>query len=274
MPHQLLINNKIENDKVIKVAPFKKGIRTTTPHKHNNYFEIIYLSHGNGYHYIDLNKYAITPPVMFFVRQEQVHYWEITSEPEGYVIIIRKSFIEKSLDGELKSLLTKISSECCLQLKDSGTIEKLLYLLTEENSANGNNNFPVIEGLLKALLAKVLEIAKPIATKQEYKSDLFQSFIQLLSADNGVKNKVAYYAEKLNTTPQNINATCQKSIQKPAAEVLSEFVLNEAKRLLLYTDKTISEIAFGLEFTDPSHFVKYFKKAVGCTPQAFRQGKD
>jgi AraC-like DNA-binding protein len=71
---------------------------------------------------------------------------------------------------------------------------------------------------------------------------------------------VAYYAGKLNTTPQNINAACQKSIQKPAKDVLAEFVLIEAKRLLLYTNKTVSEISFSLEFNDPSHFVKYFKK--------------
>jgi AraC family transcriptional regulator, transcriptional activator of pobA len=86
MPSQFAINDKIESGKVLKVTPFKKSIRKTTPHKHNNYFEIIYLSRGNGYHYIDLNKYAIKPPVMFFVRQEQVHYWEITSEPDGYVV--------------------------------------------------------------------------------------------------------------------------------------------------------------------------------------------
>jgi AraC family transcriptional regulator, transcriptional activator of pobA len=104
------------------------------------------------------------------------------------------------------------------------------------------------------------ELSQHITTKQEHKSDLFQAFIQLLTTDNGIKNKVAYYAHKLNTTPQNINAACQKSIQKPATEVLSEFVLNESKRLLLYTDKTISEIVFALEFADPSHFVKYFKK--------------
>lgn len=127
---------------------------------------------------------------------------------------------------------------------------------------------------MKSLLAKVLEVSKPVPKTRKHKSDLFQSFIQLLSGENGVKNKVAYYAEKLNTTPLNINAVCRKSIQKPATQVLSEFVLNEAKRLLLYTDKTISETVFGLEFTDPSHFVKYFKKAVGCTPQVFRQGKD
>lgn len=270
----LLINNKIESGKMLKAAPFKKGNRQTTPHKHNNYFEIIYLSRGSGYHYIDLNKYAIKPPVMFFIRQEQVHYWDITSEPDGYVVIIRRPFVEKSVDSELKSLLAQISSECCLQLTDTKTIEKLLELLTEENNVSGSNNFQITEGLLKSILAKVLEVAKPVSTKQEHKADLFQSFIRLLSADNGVKNKVAYYAEKLNTTPQNINAACQKSIQKPAAEVLSEFVLNEAKRLMLYTDKTISEIAFDLEFTDPSHFVKYFKKIVGSTPQAFRQRKD
>ena len=270
MSHQLLINNKIENDKVIKVAPFKKDIRKTNPHKHNNYFEIIYLSMGSGYHYIDLNKYVITPPVMFFVRQEQVHYWELTSEPEGFVIIIKKAFIEKSLDSELKSLLTKSSSQCCLQVTDNKTIEKLFELLVEENKVSGENSFQITEGLLKSLLAKVLEVSKPVINKAEVKSDLYQSFIHLLSTDNGLKNKVAYYAEILHTSPQNLNAACQKIVHKAATEVLSEFVLIEAKRLLLYTDKTVSEIAFALKFTDPSHFVKYFKKLVGATPQTFR----
>ncbi|HYJ62654.1 MAG TPA: AraC family ligand binding domain-containing protein, partial [Parafilimonas sp.] len=169
MPQELLINNKIESDRIIKITSFKKGIRRTTPHKHNNYFEIIYLSQGNGYHYIDLNKYAITPPVMFFIRQEQVHYWDITSEPDGYVVIICKPFVEQSLDSELKSLLAQISSECCLQLSDTNTIEKLLQLLTEENNLSGINNFQITEGLLKSLLAKVFEVSQHITTKQEHK---------------------------------------------------------------------------------------------------------
>ena len=271
MSAQLIIKDKIEIEKLIKIAPFKKEVRKTNPHKHKNYFEIIYLSGGSGYHYIDLHKYVITPPVMFFVRQEQVHYWDITTEPDGYVIIIRKSFIEKSLDSELKSLIIKISSECCLQLSNTNTIDKLLELLVAENEANGENSFHITEGLLKSLLAKVLQVSEPVLYHKGHQSDLFQSFIQQLSSDNGIKNKVAYYAAKLNTTPQNINNACQKSIQKPAKDVLAEFVLNEAKRLLLYTNKTVSEISFSLEFRDSSHFVKYFKKFVGSTPNSFRK---
>ena len=66
------------------------------PHKHNNYFEIIYLSKGSGYHYIDLGKYAVAPPVMYFIRQEQVHYWQLETEPEGYVVIIKKHLLKKA----------------------------------------------------------------------------------------------------------------------------------------------------------------------------------
>jgi AraC family transcriptional regulator, transcriptional activator of pobA len=274
MASQLLIKDKIETERMIKVAPFKKEIRKTNPHKHNNYFEIIYLSNGSGYHYIDMHKYAITPPVIFFIRQEQVHYWQLNSEPDGYVIIIKKAFVEKSVDGELKLLLTKCSSQCCLQVPDNNTIQKLLVLLTEENKVSGENLFQITEGLLKSLLAKMLEVSKPVINNAEIKSDLYQSFVQLLSAANGIKNKVAFYAEILHTSPQNLNAACQKIVHKAAVEVLSEFVLIEAKRLLLYTDKTVSEIAFTLGFRDPSHFVKYFKKLAALTPQTFRLEND
>jgi AraC family transcriptional activator of pobA len=270
MSAQLIIKDKIETEKSIKIAPFKKGVRKTEPHKHNNYFEIIYLSDGSGHHYIDLNKYIINPPVVFFIRQEQVHYWEIDSEPEGFVIIIRKSFIEKMLDNELKKLFSQASGESCLQLPQNNTIEQLLLLLEQENNNHEKYSLQVTEGLLKSLLAKVLEVTKQGPDRNAHRADLFHSFIQLVSVDNGIKHTVAFYARKLHTTPQNINAICQKNVQQQASEVIAGFVIMEAKRLLLYTDQSVSEISVALDFTDSSHFVKYFKRIVGCTPKLFR----
>lgn len=146
-------------------------------------------------------------------------------------------------------------------------------MLAEENRSCNETSFQITEGLLKSLLAKVLAVSKPLINNAEIKSDLYQSFVQLINAENGIKNKVSYYAEKLHTSPPNLNAACKKIVYKAATEVLSEFVVIEAKRLLLYTDKTVSEISFALEFVDPSHFVKYFKKMVGCTPQSFRHAE-
>jgi len=263
------IKDKSEAVKIIKVAPFRKEIRKTNPHKHNNYFEIIYLSKGSGTHTIDYNKYTVKPPIIFFVRKEQVHHWELLTKPEGYVVILKKAFIDKSLDNELKALLTKVSGLSSLHVKDKGTVDQLFQLLAKDNA--NENSFPVVEGLLKALLAKILGGARPAVGKAKASVNLFQSFCELLSQADELKNNVAHYAGILNTTPQNLNAACRKSVNQSAAEVLAEHIISEAKRLLFYTDKSVSEISFSLSFNDPSHFVKYFKRFTGYTPQVFRK---
>ena len=270
MATQLVIKNKIETERTIKVAPFRKNVRRTNPHKHNSYLELIYLSAGSGIHGIDSVEYVIEPPVIHIVRQEQVHHWQLDTEPEGFVVLVKKAFIDKSLDGERKSLFTKISSQCCLQVVDHALIEAVLALLSEEIAENGENSFIVIEGLLKALLAKILLVSSPFVNPNERNAGIYPTFIQLLNEDNGLKKTVSYYAKKLSVSPQNLNMACQRSVGKAAADLVAEFVIAESKRLLLYTDMTVSEIAFSLEFTDPSYFVKYFKKSVGSTPQVFR----
>lgn len=264
MTSKISIKDKSETGKLIKVTPFRQDIRKTEPHKHKNYFEIIYLSKGKGTHSIDNNSFQIQPPIIFFVRKEQVHHWDIKTIPKGYVIIIKKEFIEKSYDNELKNLLSKLSGQTSLQLTVPKTIEQVFYLLTQEN------NFTIIEGLLKAIFAKILETAKPLTNKTKITSNLFQSFKDLLSKTDELKNSVAHYANLLNTTPQNLNSICRKNANQSASDILAEYIISEAKRLLHYTDNTISEMAFSLGFKDSSHFVKYFKRHIGKTPQAFR----
>jgi AraC family transcriptional regulator, transcriptional activator of pobA len=263
------IKDKTQPAEIFKISPFKKEIRKTTPHKHNNYFEIIYLSGGSGFHFIDSRKFEVTPPIIFFVRQEQTHHFDLEGEPDGFVAIIKKAFIQKSLDNELKIILAKLSSESCVLVNDNETIHQLFQLLVKEYPIKSDQSFNIIEGLLKALLAKVLEIAQPIPTSIPV-SDLYQSFLEILRSSALVKNSVQFYAEKLNTTPQNLNAACRKAVDKPSAEILAEFITSEAKRLLLYTNNTVSQIAGSLDFIDASHFVKYFKRITGQTPLSFR----
>lgn len=267
----LQIKNKIESNKFIKISRFRKEIRVTEPHKHHNYFEIIYLSKGSGNHYIDNISYKVETPVLFFIRKEQVHNWELFSEPDGFVLIIKKNFIDHSLDLELKKLFVLISSFSKIHVANSKTIENIFNALLEENTKTSSKTNIISEALLKALLAKINELAVLQIENYNPKSDMYLAFLNLLNSSESLRNNVAYYANLLNTSPQNLNAICKKTTNKTASEIISEFIISEAKRLLIYTSITVNEIAFKLNFTDASHFIKYFKRATNQTPTQFKK---
>ena len=258
-----------------RIAPFRKEVRRNNAHKHNDYFEIIYLSKGAGYHSIDHRKYEVKSPVIFFIRKEQVHSLQLEEylTPEGYVLILKKDFFDRSVDAEFKKLVARISTVSCLYLPEVATIDRLFELLLTENIAGSDSSFSITEGLLKALLVKVLEVASSNNTYVSSRLGIYEAFLELLNSEMVDRHKVAYYAEALNTSPQNLNAICRKAAGISATEVIADFVLSEAKRLLIYTDRTISEITFQLGFKDPSHFVKYFKRHTLTTPLQFRNSE-
>lgn len=268
MKERLEVKDKTNHTEGLKIAPFRQHIRKTSPHKHNNYFEIIYLTHGSGTHTIDAQSFEIAPPIVFTIRKEQVHYWEIQSRPEGFVIIIKKEFISHCLDQDIKRLIAELSAQNCLFPNDNSAMQLFQILHTEFEKYNTNSL--VIEGLLKALLAKLLESQKPIQSKGAGHST-FLHFMDLLAHENQLINKVQHYADLLHTTPQNLNAICRKETGQSASTVLAEHIINEASRLLIYTDFTVSEIAHQLDFKDNSHFSKYFKKHTELTPSNFRK---
>lgn len=271
MKLSLEIKDKSSPEELLKIDEFRKHIRKTEPHKHKNYFEIIFLSKGSGWHSIDYQTFEVKPQVLFFIRREQVHHWNLNSEPEGYVLILKKEFFDQGTDKHLSQLLSQLSTLTSIQLPKNHTIEPLLSILLHEFRSINNYKRPIIEGLLKALFAKILTIPISDRKKSEGHHDTFHAFHELLSTSETIKNNVAYYANMLSTSPQNLNTICRHQVGQSASQIVAEYIMNEAKRLLEYTSLPVSKIAYELEFKDPSHFIKFFKRHANCTPQSFRQ---
>jgi AraC family transcriptional regulator, transcriptional activator of pobA len=272
MSIDLPIKDKSGGRAAMTIAPFKSAIRRTEPHRHNGYFELIYLTAGGGVHVIDERRYAVEPPTLFVIRKDQVHCWELTTPGEGYVLIIRKELVDRLTDGQLRSLFAAISKYACLLLENAQTISRLCEVLLEELPTGRETVSEVAEWVLKALLGVLMKNATSVVRPVRDPGGLYEQFLRLLDEGSTLKRTVQYYAGLLHTTPQNLNNACRKAVGWSATEVLEDFLLGEARRLLLYTNGTVAEIAFALDFKDPSHFGKYFKRLSGQTPHYFRQG--
>jgi AraC family transcriptional activator of pobA len=264
------LKNKIEQQ-LFKISAFKEVIKRTKPHKHDAYFELIYLSEGAGFHWIDTEKYQIQPPVAFFLSG-QLHYWEMTAIPKGYVMLFKEDFFDSMKQGDLLSLIRRFDSTVQLNLSSTDGLDHLFSEMVGEYKNPSTHSVELIQGYLQVALVKLLRNKMEKGENQLAPAKLlYRRFIQLIQNTHPVSNlKVNDVAQRLNISPQNLNTALKKASGRSASELLADQVLLEAKRHLLHTDKTISEIAFALDFTDPSHFVKHFKKGTGETPQAFR----
>ena len=258
------VKDKMEHQRLIKVAIFDISKNITKPHKHNGYLELVFLSSTCGTHFIDGRETTITSPCLLVIRKDNVHHWEMVNPVKGFVLLVKSSFITQSLDFEINRLVEAISLFDVIYFNEDKTIVNLLELLAAED------NKTCQEGIFKAILAKAMEHTESSKRGGSAQQNIYSRFWGLLNEDAKVINHVAYYAAKLNTSPQNLSAACKKNVNLTASEVLAGYIIKQAKSLLIYTTNSISEVAFKLGFSDKSNFSKYFKRYTGITPTEFK----
>ena len=268
---QIDIKNKLEAGLTFKVSRFKEVIKKTRPHKHDEYFELIFLKEGEGFHSIEDEKFVVSTPEFYFLKPGQLHFWQFTSVPKGYVILFKEEEFDAIGERELLEMNHQLIAITRLGLAPENYPAGILEELFTEYQSHSQFSKPILHGLLMALFGKLLRLAEQEMKNPAIPVSLFERFQQLLQKEIPRLHKVNLFASLLNTTPQNLNAVCMKQAGRNASEMISSRILLEAKRYILHTENNINEIAEILSFSDTSNFVKFFKKAEGLTPVQFRE---
>ncbi|MEK5448399.1 helix-turn-helix domain-containing protein [Paenibacillus sp. FSL R7-0331] len=74
----------------------------------------------------------------------------------------------------------------------------------------------------------------------------------------------------VNLHPEYLSKQFKKEVGVPLGVYIRQERIEEAKKLLLYSELSLTDICSRLKFTDQSHFIKNFRKSTGCTPKQFR----
>lgn len=114
-------------------------------------------------------------------------------------------------------------------------------------------------------------------TRTKPGNDIVQKFDRLLTdyfnqeslIENGLPD-VKYFAAQLNLSANYLSDLLNKYTGNTTQEHIYFKLIDKAKTLLWSTEKPISEIAYDLGFTHPSHFTKLFKNKTGLSPKHFR----
>jgi len=102
-------------------------------------------------------------------------------------------------------------------------------------------------------------------------AELVARFRQLLEAEFRLGQPLETYARRLGVSLPRLRSACLKVARQPPLRLLQERLLLEAKRLLLYSNMTVSEAGYMLGFTDPAYFSRFFQQKTGESPRAYRR---
>lgn len=252
------------------------------PHRHD-FYEILYVTGGNGSHFIDVEGYPIEPNTFYFISPGQVHYWETAGQPiEGHILLFPEDFLllapgDFMVLHEL-SFFHSFQENFALQLDDTehGLIKPWIDAIANEYKTPIYRSETVLRAHLHVLLVYVQRICarQNIRTKQSPDSaphKLVRQFKRLVSQQYHTEQSVSAYADQLGVTVKRLNSGVKSLTGQTPAQLIRQESVMEAKRLFAYTEMTAAEVGYRLGFNDPSYFSRFFQRETGVSTIEFRR---
>jgi AraC family transcriptional activator of pobA len=248
------------------------------PHRHDFYAAVLFTK-GGGVHEIDFQRYEVSAGSLFFLSPGQIHSWELSEDIDGYIFFCSQEYYEMHyVNQKLKNFpfFGSVAFPRKLQLH-SGDLEKSIAQF-EELGKEYHSQHLMKESYILSVMSQIFihaarqfskdyhHLASP-ASISYFKH--YQHFENLLEQYFTTQKSMAYYASLLDISPKHLNRIAQTTVQKTATDVITERVVLEAKRMLMYLDESLGEIAFRLGYEEYSYFVRVFRKNSGMTPTQF-----
>lgn len=215
---------------------------------------------GEGRQEIDFVSRACAPGTLLHVHPGQVVRYLDVARAEALMLLFTPAFAWAETEPVSFLALEGAAFEAV-----RGNAEAIAreYATTDAGPASA----AIMRHLLMALLLRIEREARPEPVAPP---ELFQRFRQALEASFASNRKVEDYAATLGCSPRTLNRAVLAATGTSAKHLVDQRVALEAKRLLAHTPLTVSEVAARLHFSEPTNFVKFFRREAGQLPLAFR----
>ena len=264
----------ISIEQLTKQVPFRH-----IPHRHD-FYHLFWIESGNGTFVSDGRSYPLARGSLIFVPPGQVHAWKWNDTLKGYVLCFEPASLFSGNDRpyrllhDLGQFSATTKDRATFQI--AGSTYRLLRVafksLADEFHGNAEFRSDMVRSQVTALLIRLhrLCLNPPSDEVQGYSTQLTNRFLSLLEKEEGKLQRTRYYTSELSVNPRVLVDAVLTETGKSPSTWIRDRTLLEARRLLIYTDLTISEIAYRLNFRNVSYFVRFYRRLVGAPPGASR----
>jgi AraC family transcriptional regulator, transcriptional activator of pobA len=250
-------------------------------HAHD-FYSIILFTRGSGSIKVNNDSYPIQPQTICIVAPNQMHSFEKLENVEGTIFFFCQDFyVEEFSFIRLLNVFsytsqtgTNVCNPCIgLTDKEYNPINNVISSIQSEYDlyTPSNNSAVIIRSHLNIMLLKLSELYEYKSGKSNNNdSILIHSLSHLVDSYFIKEQHLGFYTSACNISENQLNDICHKHFNCSMKKILQNRLMQEARKLLLSSDLSVSEIAYKLNFEDNSYFNKVFKSKIGLTPKRFR----
>lgn len=253
----------------------------------HEHFEIIVMQQGSAIFHVDSQPYEANPGDVIFVPSGGLHVgYSLRDEHVRYVSIVfhaslfkdwnqdpqHEQFVAPYLDNRYQFPVKPAE-----QVPACSAYYSLLYTMIEEVHTKGPAFQLVIKNqlhLLFTLLSRTFlpqQLSTRANERQSFNRERFKPLLEYLDEHFEEKMTIDNAAKSVNLNPYHFCKTFKKLTGRTFIDYVNLCRVNEAERLLLETDFTVTEIAGRVGCDNPNYFTKLFKQYKGLTPSSLRK---
>ncbi|MCY1634122.1 AraC family transcriptional regulator [Marinifilum sp. D737] len=263
----------------LEIVPLERILKHSHESNHKphrlNFYQILIIKKGVGVHEVDFEKIAYSEHTVIPIAMGQVQRFSDNEQLDGYAVLFTPDFLIKGgIDYQYLYDYTIFTHS----IKPvSNFANKEVYTLLNEMIAEQNKKqlFDTAEYQRNLLKNFLIQIER---NKREHVDivcdDSFNLYIRFKKAleDNiSYKFRVTDICDQLNVSAKQLNAAVKLFAHSNAKQFIDARILLEIKRLLVYSNLSIKEIAYEIGFDDPTNFTKYFKARVNMLPSEYQK---
>jgi AraC-like DNA-binding protein len=261
--------DELPKDNALKMPPYQKDF----------YQVSLILNSGNAVANINEQSNKALENTLYFLSPDHIFSWQRNMHTTGFVVYFKTEFLN-FFSGNFKNEFSffNLSQQNFLKLDVEQTVELAsdFEKLYKEYYTPNAYRVQILQSFLLSLLFKsksLREVIGSININPSKKQELVFQFQNMVTNCYIKHKQVGEYAKELNVSANTLNQTAKEVLGKTAKELISEKIIQEAKKLLKYATDDISEIAYYIGFEEPTHFIRFFKKQTSTTPKEYRNSQ-
>ncbi|MEO5713062.1 MAG: helix-turn-helix domain-containing protein [Luteolibacter sp.] len=252
---------------------FEKEPDRLSPHYHH-FFQVSLLN-GPGRLMHDFREADVDGDTLLFLSPGQVHTVRPEPGTDGTIVSFTREFYDDPA-GKLLDLPFFHATEAMpwmrLAPEDAVPFRRLFREMQDEFDEGKPGSDEMMRAMLRILFVKAARLYAGESGKEApRRSDaLVREFHQSVERHFLEWQSLEPYARLQGVSVNHLNDVIRDATGRPAGKHIRARRLLDAKRLLLYSEMSVSEIGYHLGFKDPSYFSRFFRRYEGTTPAEFR----